>query len=325
MPKISVIIPAYNSEQTIRETITSVLNQTFTDFELIVINDGSTDNTLSLLQNISDNRLKIHSYENGGLATARNRGITRASGEFLSFLDADDLWTPDKLASQLAVLEQHPEAGAAYSWTVCMMQEETSVLFVEAHANLVEGNIYEDLLLENFIGSGSNILVRRSVINTVGQFKDTFKTCEDWDFYLRVAAKFPFVVVPKNQIIYRKAIGSMSSQPHRFEESGLRLLENAYQTAPRELQHLQKQSHAALYVYIADLYLTHHLDKIGVRQAQKRLRLAIAHYPKVLFEKRTHRLILKSLLRTILPIKFTKLITQFFKKPFTTRDPRLQI
>jgi glycosyltransferase involved in cell wall biosynthesis len=325
MPKVSVIIPAYNSERTIQETIASVLQQTFADFEIIVINDGSTDNTLSLLQTISDHRLEIYSYENGGLATARNRGIAKTRGELLSFLDADDVWTQDKLASQFAALEQHPEAGAAYSWTVGMMQAETSVTYIEAHADRVEGNIYRDLLLENLIGSGSNILVRRSVIDTVGQFQDTFKPCEDWDFYLRIAAKFPFAVVPQYQILYRKAAGSMSSQPQRFEESGLRLLQSAYQTAPSELQHLRNRSYGTLYVYIADLYLTHHLDPSGVRAAQKRLWNAISRHPAVLLETRTHRLILKSLLRTLLPIKFVNHLTQFYKKAFTVRDPRLQM
>ncbi len=92
MPKISVVVPAYNSQNTISETITSVLQQTFSDFELIVINDGSTDRTLELLSDVKDARLKVYSYPNGGLPTARNRGIVRATGEFISFIDADDLW-----------------------------------------------------------------------------------------------------------------------------------------------------------------------------------------------------------------------------------------
>lgn len=99
MLKISVIIPAYNSGNTILETIASVLEQTESDFELIVINDGSTDNTLELLETVRDDRLKIYSYPNGGLPTARNRGIANSNGEFISFLDADDLWTKDKLES----------------------------------------------------------------------------------------------------------------------------------------------------------------------------------------------------------------------------------
>src|SRR4028118_518511 len=124
MPQISVIIPAYNAERTIRETIESVQQQTFLDLELIVINDGSKDRTVELVQSIKDDRLKIFSYENGGVCVARNRGIDHANGEFIAFLDADDLWTPDKLELQAAALKQHPEAGVAYSWTYFMDVDE---------------------------------------------------------------------------------------------------------------------------------------------------------------------------------------------------------
>jgi glycosyltransferase involved in cell wall biosynthesis len=117
MPTISVIIPTYNAERTVLKTVESVQKQTFSDIEIIIINDGSTDRTLELVQSIKDQRLKIFSYENGGLPVARNRGISQATGEFISFVDADDLWTPDKLELQLTALQQHPEAGADYSWT----------------------------------------------------------------------------------------------------------------------------------------------------------------------------------------------------------------
>ena len=120
VPTVSVVIPAYNPERTILETVESVLHQTFSDFELIVINDGSTDRTLDLLQTVQDSRLKIFSYSNGGLALARNRGISHAQGAYISFIDADDLWTIDKLELQLEALKQHPDMGVAYSWTCNM-------------------------------------------------------------------------------------------------------------------------------------------------------------------------------------------------------------
>ena len=115
MPTISVVIPAYNAEHTILDTIKSVQQQTFSDYEIIVINDGSEDRTLELVEQVEDSRVKVFSYSNGGLSTARNRGIARATGEYITFLDADDLWTPDKLEAQLAALQKHPEAGVAYS------------------------------------------------------------------------------------------------------------------------------------------------------------------------------------------------------------------
>ena len=126
MPTISIVIPAYNAERTILETIKSVQKQTFSDFEIIVINDGSTDRTLELVLSVEEPRLKIFSYQNGGVSVARNRGISHATGEFIAFLDADDLWTSDKLELQLAGLKQHPEAGIAYSWTYNMSEKRTT-------------------------------------------------------------------------------------------------------------------------------------------------------------------------------------------------------
>ena len=104
MPTISVIIPAYNAEKTIFETIDSIRKQTFEDFEIIVIDDGSEDKTLEIVESIADERIKLFSYPNGGLPIARNRGIEHSLGDFLSFIDSDDLWTPDKLELQLTAL-----------------------------------------------------------------------------------------------------------------------------------------------------------------------------------------------------------------------------
>ncbi len=95
MAIISVVIPAYNSEKTIRATIESVLQQSFKDFELIVIDDGSQDSTYQVVSSFSDSRVRVFSYPNAGVSASRNRGITKANGEFIAFLDADDLWTPD--------------------------------------------------------------------------------------------------------------------------------------------------------------------------------------------------------------------------------------
>jgi glycosyltransferase involved in cell wall biosynthesis len=109
MPLISVVIPVYNGEKTIQETIKSVLNQTFQSLELIIVNDGSNDETLKVISIIKDPRIKVFSYPNAGLSASRNRGLAHATGEYISFIDADDLWTPDKLEAQLKVLQENPK------------------------------------------------------------------------------------------------------------------------------------------------------------------------------------------------------------------------
>ncbi len=280
MPIISVIIPAYNAERTILETIESIQQQTFSDFEIIVINDGSTDKTLELLQNIKDNRLKILSYENGGVCVARNRGISHATGELIAFLDADDMWTPDKLELQLAALQQHPEAGVAYSWTYFMYEQEGSV--VPGKPVFFEGNVYPKLLVENFIAHGSNLLIWRKVIESVGEFDSTFPHCADWDFYLRLAAQYPFVLVPKHQIFYRQSSGSMTSKIDGIEKQMLKLFEKSYQTAPSEYQYLKNQSLAWLYAYCTQQYLQHSTDLNEVNKAGHKLWTAICWHPQIL-------------------------------------------
>jgi glycosyltransferase involved in cell wall biosynthesis len=290
VPTISVIVPAYNVERTILETIKSVQQQTFSDFELIVINDGSTDRTLELLNTVTDPRLKVFSYTNGGLPTARNRGISHATGEFIAFLDADDLWTPDKLELQLAALQQHPEAGVAYSWTY--FKDEQGVHSYADESNRFEGNVYADLLVKNFLHNGSNPLIRKQAIESVGEFDPTLKSCEDWEFYLRLAAKWPFLLVPKPQILYRQSSGSMSSKVEVMEKYLLLVIERAFESASLELQFLKPQSLAWVYKYGAQQYLKQSNSQIrDVNKAGSKLFKAIATNPKILLESYTRTLI----------------------------------
>ena len=172
-PKISVIIPTYNSSETIGETLTSVFNQTFQDFEIILINDGSTDDLNLVLQNFQDRRLKVFNYPNGGLAIARNRGIKQANGKYLAFLDADDLWHEDKLKTHIEALEiakkTNPKVAVAYSWSY-FLDHETQQCF-EDDAVAFQGNVLSELLQSNFITSGSNILLSREAVLSTGFFK----------------------------------------------------------------------------------------------------------------------------------------------------------
>ncbi|MCL1465901.1 glycosyltransferase family 2 protein [Argonema galeatum] len=324
MPVISVIIPAYNAEKTILETIQSLQKQTFTDFEIIVINDGSTDGTVELLNAIEDSRVKVFSYENGGLPVARNRGIDRATGEYITFVDADDLWTPDKLELQLTALRQHPEAGIAYSWTAFI--NENSEFLYAWEPLYYEGNVYPKLLIRNFISSGSNIMGRREFIEAAGRFDPTLKSAEDWDYYIRLAALCPFVLVPKYQILYRRSSQSMTSKVDVMEKYGLTVIERAFQEAPPELQFLKNQSLAYQYRFLTQLSIAHVLDDKGVRQAIQKLQKAIQCYPKILLDRQTMRLVLKLGLMRLLPYKLSSNFTQFIGKIFpasSTKNLRL--
>jgi glycosyltransferase involved in cell wall biosynthesis len=322
MATISVIIPAYNAECTILETIASVQEQTFSDFEVIVINDGSTDRTLERLATVKDSRLKVVSYENGGVSVARNHGMAHATGEFISFIDADDLWTLDKLELQLAALQKHPEAGVAYSWTSNMSDEGKS--FDIGHSPIFTGNVYPELLVTNFIANGSNLLIRREAIESVGDFDPALSGCADWDFYVRLAARWHFVVVPKLQILYRQSSGSMSSKIETMEKENIFVIEKIFQTAPPELQSLKNQSLAIMYQYLAGMCLARVNNLSEVKQASQKLQMAVRLYPQILLDRLTQRYVIKCLLMQLVTPKLGKSFTRSVSKARNIGDPRLK-
>jgi len=248
MPKISVIIPAYNAEKTIKETIESVLSQTLSQFEIIVINDGSQDKTLEVVSRILDPRLKVLSYPNAGVSVSRNRGISQAAGDYVSFLDADDLWTPDKLETQLKALQANPKAAVAYSWTD-WIDESGQFLRSGGHIS-VNGDVYAKLLLRDFVESGSNPLIRRQALTEVGGFDKSLNLAADWDMWLRLAARYEFVAVPSSQILYRVSPNSMSSNVWKMEAESLQIIERAFAVAPESLQHLKREVLGSRYKYL---------------------------------------------------------------------------
>ena len=248
MPIISVIIPVYNGEKTIKETIESVLNQTFTDFELIIVNDGSQDSTLAVIDNIQDSRKKIFSYPNAGVSESRNRGLEQATGEYIAFLDADDLWTPDKLEAQYKALQENPKAGLAYSWSD-WIDESGQFLRSGGHIT-VNGNAYAKLLLRDFVESGSNPLIRRQALAEVGGFDQSVTPAEDWDMWLRLAARYDFVAVPVPQILYRISPNSASFNIWKMEAGSLRTIERAFAQAPESIQCLKREVLGNRYKYL---------------------------------------------------------------------------
>jgi len=248
MPLVSIIIPVYNGEKTIKATIESVLNQTCSDFELIVINDGSQDATLDILASIREPRLQIFSYQNAGVSASRNRGVSHAGGEFIAFLDADDLWTPDKLEAQLKALKANPQAAVAYSWTDHI--DECGQFLRPASHTSISGDVYANLLLGNFLKTGSNVLIRAQALAVVGGFDESLTHAEDWDMWLRLAAHYHFVAVPSSQILYRISTNSASCDIYKMEAACLQVIERAYSQAPSSLQYRKKETLGFLYKYL---------------------------------------------------------------------------
>ncbi|NET09677.1 MAG: glycosyltransferase [Symploca sp. SIO2B6] len=250
MPKISVIIPLYNAEKTIYRTLQSVLAQTIDDLEIIIINDGSTDSSLEETEKISDPRIRVYSFANAGGSVSRNRGFARSTGDFIAFLDADDQWTPDKLEAQMVALQQNPDASVAYSWTEFVDEADHVIVKGQTITVTTREEAYRRLLVQNFLDSGSNPLIRREAVEAVEGFDESLQGCQDTDFYLRLAQHYAFVAVPKYQIRYRFSPNSITSNTKKLEQQGVQFLEKAFATAPPSLHHLKPKSFTHFYRYL---------------------------------------------------------------------------
>jgi len=187
MPKVSVIIPTYNAANYLSETIESVLAQTYKDFEIIVIDDGSTDNTKEVVAPYLD-RIMFLEVPNGGPAKARNRAIRESSGKYVAFLDADDIWYPDKLERQLTVFAENKHYSLVFSdasYTCTYTSNEDRTLFsIKKPAN--PGWIFSELLRDNFILVPS-VIVKRECLEKVGLFDENLKWWEGYDLWLKIA------------------------------------------------------------------------------------------------------------------------------------------
>ncbi len=312
MPLISVVIPVYNGEKTIRETIESVLNQTFSDLEVIVINDGSQDSTLEIVLSIPDPRVKVFSYPNANQSVSRNRGISQASGEYISFIDADDLWTPDKLEAQLRALQENPQAAVAYSWTDCI---DESRQFIRTGSHLtVNGDAYANLLVMNFLESGSNPLIRRQALAEVGGFEELLPPAEDWDMWLRLARRYHFVAVPSPQILYRVCAGSMSTNIWKLGSACLQVIERAFSQAPASLQPLKKYSLGNLYKYLTFKALEGKPGRDRCLLAAKFLWQAVSNDPTLLQRRVIWKVLLKITTVVLLPSQLAQTLLNNMKQ-----------
>jgi len=208
MPKVSVIIPTYNRTHYVCEAIDSVLSQTFKDLEVIVVDDGSTDDARQVLENYSSRIYYIY-QENRGRSEARNKGIKAAKGEYIAFLDDDDIWLPYKLERQVQFLDAHPDIGLVNTFTE-VVDEHGHILGQETkqHLQLYKkaihiGYTYEGMskLCVMFI---SSVVLRKECVDTIGVFDSHAEALEDWDLYLRLALKYRIGIIPEPLIMYRQ-------------------------------------------------------------------------------------------------------------------------
>ncbi len=248
MPPVSVVIPAYNRAATIRAAIESVLRQTWTDFELLVVDDGSKDDTLAEAAKVTDPRLRlIENPRNMGAAGARNTGIAEAKGTWIAFQDSDDEWLPEKLEKQMARLLA---PGADYVGAYCGLltlgligdrtEDRLRLRYVPDSAIAeVDGDIVAPLLQANMI-STQTLVVRRDLILELGRFDEETTPIEDWDFVIRLAQRGTIAFVDEPLVHQRFSENSITRNTARRLRSRIRLVEkniDIYRRHPKALAH----------------------------------------------------------------------------------------
>ena len=226
MVKVSVIIPVYNAEKYISEAIESVLNQSYEDFEVIVIDDGSKDNTLSIIKKYN-RKIRWKSQENKGQASAINEGIKMAKGEYVAYLDADDVCMPDRLEIQVKYLDARRNVGLVYSSFYQINSSGEIQRFIRAHP-------YDDfvLLQEDYIAR-STVMHRKKCLDEVGLFDESITGDDDWDMWIRISEKFGIGYVKKPLVKYRvhgENISLMRLKRLAYRRyTTIRILEKAYE------------------------------------------------------------------------------------------------
>ncbi|MBD2363320.1 glycosyltransferase [Anabaena minutissima FACHB-250] len=249
MPKVSVIIPAYNAINYLPETIKCLFNQTFDDFEVIIVDDGSSDGTAEWVSQIKDSRVKLVSQQNQGSSGARNTGIKHSQCEFIAFMDADDFWQPTKLEKQIRVLESNPEIGLVYNWVAYINEKsEPTGRIVKPDA---EGYIWDKFTARNLIECGSVPMIRSQCFEQVGVFDASIDAAPDWDMWLRIAAVYPCALIREPLVSYRQHSHNKSKNYPQLIHDFRTIFEKAFQSAPVEFLHLRKRSYGNLYLLLA--------------------------------------------------------------------------
>ena len=237
MPQVSVIIPTYNRAYVLGEAIDSVLSQTYDDLELIVIDDGSQDETRDIVASYNSRLTYLH-QEHRGVSAARNLGIERARGNYLAFLDSDDLWLKEKLYLQMECMMADPETLICYTDEI-WIRKGVRVNQMKKHRKY-SGMIFE-YCLPLCIVSPSSVLINRQLIDEVGVFDETLEVCEDYDLWLRISARYPIHFIETPLIVKRGGHADQLSKKgqgqDRFRIKALvKLLEEDY------ISHHQRKS-----------------------------------------------------------------------------------
>ncbi len=270
---VSIITPTYNRADFIGEAIKSVLSQTITDFELLIVDDGSQDDSREIIQKFvdQDSRVKYFYQENQGQSVARNLALGKAGGEFICFLDSDNYWPENRLEKSLAAFEKFPDADIVYG--DCITINEAGDIISHDNMKRYSGRVAALLLKDNFI-SMNTTMTRRKCFNEMGGMSGKRRVADDYDLWLKFSAKYVFQYIPEYLAYYRVMENQISSNKRlRFETNEKIVLDfvSAYPDAltPKE----RKEGLAAFYCRKARYYAAHISKKEALPALLKAARL----------------------------------------------------
>ena len=285
MPKVSVIIPTYNREEFITETINSVLNQTYKDFEIIVIDDGSTDNTKQKLERFGS-KIKLIEQKNSERAVARNNGVKNSSGEYIAFLDSDDIWIENKLEKQIELLDSKSDAILTYGQCLRINEHGQKIKTAKRQLKGFSGDVFENLLMRNFVVSPTPVIKREYFEKTIG-FQTKYIPYEDWEFWLRFSllGKFYFLNTPSAYYRIHKNQSVKLVLAEKIENVTILLLEDSLKLKEVD-DKTKRQSLALANLRFCYWYMT--ANQPG--KAKERLTKAKEINPNLFFDLRWHGL-----------------------------------
>jgi len=283
---VSVIIPAYNAGKYISEAMESVLTQTYPSYEIIVVDDGSIDRTketidgLRVKGEVCKIDIKYIYQENKGPAAARNKGIKEAKGDYIAFLDSDDLWLPEKLERQMALLRQSNYAMVYSDMSHEVDGEEIyrSYLKEKKYKFYGNGDVYKQLLRENFIFTPT-VIVKKAVIKSVGYFDERYKICEDYKMWLKIAKDYKIGFLDEPLVIRRRNKSNITQDKFLFIASGINLFRELLDN--NHDQKTKKIINNELYRRIFDLGY-YHWDKGNISLAREYFTKAMRYKHNVL-------------------------------------------
>lgn len=299
MKKVSIVIPLYNTEQYVQATLDSALAQTYPNIEILIVDDGSTDRGVKICQSFSDPRITIIQQKNRGLSGARNTGIRQATGDYIAFLDADDLWLPEKTQKHVSHLENNPDVGASFSYSR-FIDEQSRPLGLYQFSKIKDITPL-DILCRTPIGNGSAAVFRKEVFEDIRfsaelengledcYFDENFRESQDVECWMRVVLNTPWKMegIPETLTLYRVNSQGISANVTKKLEAWDRLLKKIHSYAPTEMARWDKPARAYHFRHLARRAVT----LKNRAQATKFMYQALSTYWRILIEEPLRTLI----------------------------------